>query len=184
MEGGMQYTLDFQNQWGHRQLVRKGGERSPLERELRIAKQDQYGNIVYDPNMVVPETYDFVVSTVTGNIIPNLSSGLSTYTAKEYLPENLKEKEGQLWKLKNATTYYKETISLTYPKEMELHPDPNNENHFGIRPVEDVDVEPAKFRQMLRCLPWLKMYSYEDLKKIKSERELTAQREQEEHTPM
>lgn len=71
----MNYTLDFQNLWGHRQLVRKGGERSPLERELRIAKQDQYGNIVYDPNMVVPETYDFVVSTVTGNIIPNLSSG-------------------------------------------------------------------------------------------------------------
>ena len=81
-----------------------------------------------------------------GHLISTI--GLSTYTAKEYLPENLKEKEGQLWKLKNATTYYKETISLTYPKEMELHPDPNNENHFGIRPVEDVDVEPAKFRQV------------------------------------
>ncbi|XP_074631812.1 uncharacterized protein LOC141890280 isoform X2 [Acropora palmata] len=147
MEGGMQYTLDFQNQWGHRQLVRKGGERSPLERELRIAKQDQYGNIVYDPNMVVPETYDFVVSTVTGNIIPNLSSGLSTYTAEKYLPENFKEKQERLWKLKNVATYYKETISLTYPKEMELHPDPDDENHFGIRPVENVDVQPAKFRQ-------------------------------------
>ena len=45
-------------------------------------------------------------------------------------------------------TYYKETISLTYPKEMELHPDPDDENHFGIRPVENVDVQPAKFRQV------------------------------------
>ena len=31
---------------------------------------------------------------------------------------------------------------------MELHPDPDDENHFGIRPVENVDVQPAKFRQV------------------------------------
>lgn len=167
----MNYTLDFQNQWGHGQLVRKGGEHSPLERELRIAKQDQYGNIVCDPNMVVPETYDFVVSTGTGNIIPNLSSGLSTYTDERHLPENFKEKTEGLWKLKNVTTYGEERIRLMCPKEMELCPDPEDRNHFGIRPVENVDVEPAKFRQMLRCLPWLKMYSFEDLRRIKNERE-------------
>lgn len=76
------------------------------------------------------------------------TTGLSTYTAEKYLPENFKEKQERLWKLKNVATYYKETISLTYPKEMELHPDPDDENHFGIRPVESVDVQPAKFRQV------------------------------------
>ena len=76
------------------------------------------------------------------------TTGLSTYTAEKYLPENFKEKQERLWKLKNVATYYKETISLTYPKEMELHPDPDDENHFGIRPVENVDVQPAKFRQV------------------------------------
>ena len=81
-----------------------------------------------------------------GHLISTI--GLSTYTAEKYLPENFKEEQERLWELKNAATYYKETISVTYPKEMELHPDPNNENHFGIRPVENVDVEPAKFRQV------------------------------------
>ena len=76
------------------------------------------------------------------------TTGLSTYTAEKYLPENFKEKQERLWKLKNVATYYNETISLTYPKEMELHPDPDDENHFGIRPVENVDVQPAKFRQV------------------------------------
>ena len=76
------------------------------------------------------------------------TTGLSTYTAEKYLPENFKEKQERLWKLKNEATYYKETIRLTYPKEMELHPDPDDENHFGIRPVENVDVQPAKFRQV------------------------------------
>lgn len=81
-----------------------------------------------------------------GHLISTI--GLSTYTAERYLPKEFKEKQERLWKLKNVTSYYKEKISLTYPKEMELHPDPNDENHFGIRPVENVDVEPAKFRQV------------------------------------
>ena len=41
-----------------------------------------------------------------------------------------------------------------YPKEMELCPDPEDRNHFGIRPVENVDVEPAKFRQVRTVKDW------------------------------
>ena len=68
----MNYTLNFQNPWEHQELLRHGGQLSPLERELRIV---QHGNIDYDQNGDEdPPTYDFVVNQ-DGNIIPNLSNG-------------------------------------------------------------------------------------------------------------
>ena len=71
----MNYTLNFQNRWEHEKLLRHGGQLSPLERELRIVKGDQYTNIDYDQNddEDLP-TYDFVVNK-DGDIIPNLSDG-------------------------------------------------------------------------------------------------------------
>lgn len=68
------------------------------------------------------------------------------------------------------TNYKKKKIRLTFPEEMELKLDPQDVNHFGIRPVKN-DVEPAKFRQMLRCLPWMKIYTYEDVNKAKGKKQ-------------
>ena len=71
----MDYTLNFQNDWEHPQLVRHGGQLSPLERELRIIEKDQYENIFYGrSDDEDPPAYDFVVNQA-GNIIPNLSDG-------------------------------------------------------------------------------------------------------------
>lgn len=71
----MNYILKFQTHWEHPQLVRCGGQHSPLERELRIVENDQYGNMDYDrSDDEDPPTYDFVVNQA-GYIIPNLSDG-------------------------------------------------------------------------------------------------------------
>lgn len=169
----MNYILKFQTHWEHPQLVRYGGQHSPLERELRIVENDQYGNMDYDRSDDEDRpTYDFVVNQA-GYIIPNLSDGLSTYTEERFFPENFTIEKERMWKLENVTTYEEPppiglmNYDLMYPDEMELKRDPRDQNHFGIKPARDVYVKPPKFRQMLRCLPWMKIYTYGAVKEAK-----------------
>lgn len=75
MKRVLNYTLNFQNQWKHLQLARRGGERSPLETELRIVRLDQYENVMSLRSTEVPALYDFVVDDMTGNILPNCGTG-------------------------------------------------------------------------------------------------------------
>lgn len=163
----MNFTLDFQNEWEPPRLVRRGGQHSPLEGKLDTVEEAQYEKMYHDGSDDEQKSkFDFVLDQA-GNIIPNISTGLSTYTDEIYLPDNFQKEPERLWKLENETTYRGDRINLTYPKEIELHPDPNNNKHFGIKPVENVLMKPAKFRQMLRCLPWVKIYTYGDVKKAK-----------------
>lgn len=74
------------------------------------------------------------------------TTGFSTYTAVKKFPEGFRINPEQLWKLQKMTSYDKMHITQMYPKEVEFNE--INENHFGIRPVENVDVQPAKFRQV------------------------------------
>ena len=59
-----------------------------------------------------------------------------------------------MWKLENVTTYEekppigKMEYKLMYPDEMELQRDPNDQNHFYIKPAKGFYVKPAKFRQV------------------------------------
>lgn len=70
----MSYTLSFREQWPPEQLVRKGGELDPLERELRTVNVDQYGEVVVDEGKKIPKNYDFCLD-VNGDIIPKWSTG-------------------------------------------------------------------------------------------------------------
>lgn len=70
----MAYTLNFQNQWEPAQLIRRGGERDPLERELRTVRVDQYENALLQRERRRRRVYDFLVN-MDGYIIPSLSSG-------------------------------------------------------------------------------------------------------------
>ena len=71
----MNYTLNFQNEWGDRELARRGGELGPLETALRIEFGDEYGKVMSDPSRENPPMYDFLVHHTTGNILPNFSTG-------------------------------------------------------------------------------------------------------------
>ena len=71
------FTLSFQDELETEKLVRSGGKLDPLEKELRIASVNQYGNLMTtDPNtkVTVPKQWDFRVDK-QGKIDPKLSSG-------------------------------------------------------------------------------------------------------------
>lgn len=148
-----EFSLEFQKPLEPLQLVRHGRKKGPLGRSLRTVKVDQHGKAMDDKSTNVPPRSDFCVDYKTGNIIPSLSTGFSTYTAVKKFPEGFRINPEQLWKLQKMTSYDKMHITQMYPKEVEFNE--INENHFGIRPVDS--VKPETFRQILRCLPWEKI---------------------------
>ncbi|XP_074631835.1 uncharacterized protein LOC141890290 [Acropora palmata] len=79
---------------------------------------------------------------------------LSTYTSEEDLKEDLVYDKKELWKLQ--TQEEGSEIRIKYPTEMELSPIRQSINHFGIKPAQNMRHE--TFLQMLRCLPWTKLY--------------------------
>lgn len=172
----MNYTLNFQNEWGDRELARRGGELGPLETVLRIEFDDDLGDVMSDASREDPPLFDFLVDRKTGCIIPNRSTGLSTYifTDKDNLhPEFQHTSPQQLWKLKYNTSYRirgmgRRNYKLKCPEEMEIRADPKKKGHFCIRPVNP--VKPEIFRQMLRCLPWQKVFSCEEARRIEDQR--------------
>lgn len=159
------FNLSFQQVLGTNQLVRKGGRDDPLKRQLRAVRVDQYGNLMAypNPNDRLPKVWDFRLD-LQGMIDPQWSSGLSTFTDKGSLPEELQKKEDQLWKLVKVIN----GETLMYPIEVIIRRDGRKKNHFVIKPGVPVRLE--IFRQMLRCLPWLKMYEEcEEARKIDEE---------------
>ena len=71
----MNYSLNFQNEWGDRELARRGGELGPLETLLRVEFGDEYENAMFGQRREDRPTYDFLVDPTTGNILPNISNG-------------------------------------------------------------------------------------------------------------
>ncbi|XP_015766236.1 PREDICTED: uncharacterized protein LOC107345063 [Acropora digitifera] len=148
------FTLRFQQELGTDQLVRSGGKHDPLDRELRAVREDQYGKLMTspnEPNTKVRKVFDFLIDT-QGRIYPKKSPGFSTYTDEESLKKRFKIKKDRLWKLDKVIN----GETLMYPIEVTISRDEDNDNHFVMKPGVPVRLE--IFRQMLRCLPWLKMY--------------------------
>lgn len=160
----MNYTLSFQQQWPPQQLVRSGGEHDPLRRELRTVTVAQYKNAMVNQGKKTPKKYDFCID-MNGDIIPELSTGFSTFTDSAFLPEPLKSKPERLWRIECG-------VMQMYPAEMQLKSKKEHDSchyginscHYGINPT--ASVTPETFRRMLRCLPWVKVYSFEELRKI------------------
>lgn len=150
----MNYTLSFQQHWSPQQLVRSGGEQDPLERKLRTVTADEYQSAVVNPGKKTLKMYDFRLD-INGDIAPEWSTGFSTFTDSAFLPEPLKSKPERLWRIECG-------VMQMYPTEMQLKS--KKVHHYGINPT--ASVTPETFRRMLRCLPWVKVYSFEELKKI------------------
>lgn len=155
----MNYTLSFQQQWPPQQLVRSGGEHDPLERKLRTVTADQYKSAVVNPGKKTLKIYDFRLD-VNGDIMPQWSTGLSTFTEIAYLPIHFQQKKERLWRIECG-------VMQMHPAEMQLISKAHDPCHYGINPTES--VAPEAFRRMLRCLPWVKVYSFEELRKIYDE---------------
>lgn len=155
----MSYTLSFREQWPPQQLVRSGGEHDPLERELRTVNVDQYGDVVVDEGMKIPKNYDFCLD-VNGDIIPKWSTGLSTFTEIAYLPIHFQQKGERLWRIECG-------VMQMHPAEMQIISKAHDPCHYGINPTES--VTPEAFRRMLRCLPWVKVFSFKELRKTDDE---------------
>lgn len=148
------FTLRFQQELGTDQLVRSGGKHDPLDRELRAVRVDQYGNLMAypdRPNARVRKVFDFRIDT-QDRIDPEKSSGFSTYTDEDSLKKTFNIKKDRLWKLDKVIN----GETLMYPIEVTISRDEDDDNHFVMKPGVPVSLE--IFRQMLRCLPWLKMY--------------------------
>lgn len=149
------FTLSFQQVLGTNQLVRHGRSIDPLGKRLRTVTQEQYEFRMAHPNAnaPVPKVWDFRLNP-QGMIVPELSTGLSTFTSVANFPQGFQKTPKRLWKLQSMTSYGEIQIAQLYPNE--IHFNAINMNHFGIRPVNP--VRPETFRQMLQCLPWLKMH--------------------------
>ncbi|XP_074631814.1 uncharacterized protein LOC141890281 isoform X1 [Acropora palmata] len=80
--------------------------------------------------------------------------GLSTFTSEDNFPPRFNMTRERLWTLQRMTSYGEIEIEQMYPNEVDFNA--MGAHHFGIRPVNP--VRPETFRQMLRCLPWLKMH--------------------------
>ncbi|XP_068684517.1 uncharacterized protein [Montipora foliosa] len=151
------FPLHFDQQWSPQQLIRRGGKKDPVEQFLKTAQSNQYDNVMSNPREKPPKRYDFLVDE-HGFILPEISSGFSTFTNEDFLPECFRVQRDRLWKLSKTVIIDKEgnAEQVFYPGEMQLVPNNRLEHHQCIKPRQR--VRPEKFRQMLRCLPWEKMY--------------------------
>ncbi|XP_015750346.1 PREDICTED: uncharacterized protein LOC107330225 [Acropora digitifera] len=143
------FNLSFQQVLETNQLVRSGGRFDPVRRVLRTAPVDQYEHLMANPNANVQRVWDFRLDA-QGRINPELSSGFSMFTDEGSFPRGFDIRRNRLWRLVDVI----DGEALMYPIELTRHM--TNQNHFVIKPA--VPVNPQIFRQMLRCLPWLKMY--------------------------
>lgn len=137
------------------QLVRRGGDKDPLDVNIRIQNEEQYENAIRNDGPVPPRVQFHLIG---GFIIPELSDGLGFCADFERLPLHDQQNPERLWKLQRDTTH---NYTQMYPEEIKIALKNAYNGHYLIRPAEPVRLE--TFRQMLRCLPWLKMFSYEEL---------------------
>ena len=70
------FTLQFKQEWSPQQLIRRGGNKDPLEESLRTASINQYDDVMLNPRKKTPKYYDFLVDD-HGYILPAMSSGKS-----------------------------------------------------------------------------------------------------------
>lgn len=147
------FTLNFQIPLEPQQLVMAGGDQDPLEKTFSTAYLLQYERLLLDEGEPRLPRTDFLLGS--DETILKISSGLSIYADKENLPEEDNEHPERLWMLQKEIANSGE---LKYPTEIEITLENANNGHYLIKPTAPVTLE--TFIQMLRCLPWMKMYSF------------------------
>ncbi|XP_068730606.1 uncharacterized protein [Montipora capricornis] len=146
------FTLQFKKTWPPQQLIREGRMKDPLKQnDLRTVSINNYEEAIRYPEILIQTSFDFRLDDHE-LIVPAWSSGLSTYTDENRLRHVLRVREERLWKLGPSD----DARQIFYPAEMQLKQDKRDPTHFGINPKER--MRPEKFKQMLRCLPWVKLY--------------------------
>lgn len=145
------FTLSFDVPLVSQELVMAGGDQDPLEKTFNTADAEQYQHSVCHPDEPVLPNVDFLLG-LDETIVPSMSAGLSIFSDIENLPQNDRRHPERLWKLQKEITNSGE---LRYPTEIKITLENADHGHYLIRPTTPVRLE--KFRQMLRCLPWLKM---------------------------
>lgn len=148
------FTLSFDVPLVSQQLVMAGGDQDPLEKTFNTADAEQYQHSVCHPDEPVLPNVDFLLD-LDKTIVPSMSAGLSIFADIENLPQEDSEHPERLWMLQKEITNSGE---LKYPTEIEITLENANNGHYLIKPTEPVTLE--TFIQMLRCLPWMKMYSF------------------------
>lgn len=145
------FTLSFQIPLEPQQLVMAGGDHDPLAQPFNTMDAQQYEHSLFHPEEPVLPDVDFLLG-LDETIVPSMSAGLSIFSDIENLPQNDRRHPQRLWKLQKEITNSGE---LRYPTEIEITLENADHGHYLIRPTTSVRLE--TFRQMLRCLPWLKM---------------------------
>ncbi|XP_067032027.1 uncharacterized protein [Acropora muricata] len=148
------FTLSFDVPLVSQELVMAGGDQDPLEKTFNTADAEQYQHSVCHPDEPVLPNVDFLLG-LDETIVPSMSAGLSIFADKENLPQEDSEHPERLWMLQKEIANSGE---LKYPTEIEITPENANNGHYLIKPTAPVTLE--TFIQMLRCLPWMKMYSF------------------------
>ncbi|XP_067032031.1 uncharacterized protein [Acropora muricata] len=146
------FTLNFQIPLEPQQLVMAGGDQDPLEKTFSTAYLFQYESLLFDKEEPRLPCTDFLLGS--DETILTISSGLSIFADKENLPHEWRHPE-RLWKLQKEIT---NSGDLKYPTEIGITLENAANGHYLIKPTVPVTLK--TFIQMLRCLPWKKMYSF------------------------
>ncbi|XP_044174427.1 uncharacterized protein LOC114963777 [Acropora millepora] len=141
-----------------RELIIRGGESDPLEYMLTIAEVSNYDEAMEDPDFELEPRYDFILNDA-GEIIHQLSNGLQLTAYFDYLEPPDKEQPEHLWKLKKEIPH---EGMLMYPEEIQIIVQNAYEGQYLIKPQREL-VRLETFKQMLRCLPWMKMFTFEEI---------------------
>ncbi|XP_015766235.1 PREDICTED: uncharacterized protein LOC107345062 [Acropora digitifera] len=144
------------------ELIIRGGERDPLDCLLTIAKVSRYDKAMEDPDFELESRYDFILND-NGEIIHRLSNGLQLTDHFDRLEPPDKEHPERLWKLPKEIP--KEGM-LMYPEEIQIIVQNAFKGQYLIKPQREF-VRLETFKQMLRCLPWMKMFTLEEILKKK-----------------
>lgn len=161
------FTLSFHIPLEPKQLVMAGGDQDPLGKTFNTAVAEQYEVCLFNPKEPVLPDVDFLLDS-DETIVPGMSPGLSIFTDTANLPLNDRRYPERLWKLQKEITNDGE---LKYPMEIQITRVNPNQGHYAIKPT--APVRPQTFRQMLRCLPWLKMYPFEEVITLNNIRTIT-----------
>lgn len=140
------------------QLLLSGGEKDPLDVEITtVNEEEQLERALGDPDKPVPPRVDFRL--IGGKIQPELSSGLRLYSDFPRLPLHDQQNPERLWKLERLTA---DGDLQMYPNEIKIVLENGHNGQYLIKPTEPVSLE--TFKQMLRRLPWVKMFTSEELR--------------------
>ncbi|XP_067028891.1 uncharacterized protein [Acropora muricata] len=130
------------------QLVRIGGKNDPFEEMFRTVSVESYGSNMVDTDKRVPGGFDFLLDG-DKQIIPERSCGLALFAHIKYIPVRYLRRPERFWKLKRVITH-------DYLQKYDVEIKSCGCGAYVLKPTKPVTLE--TFTQMLRSLPWVKMY--------------------------